>query len=109
MTNDNDDIQDLITQLKDLQLQQAELIVRLERARGRESRATAGTAARAGDSEPRETRELAIGDRVRIKNPGPFQANRGVIIKIGTSRITVRTRSGSKIIRAPKNLTTDDE
>jgi hypothetical protein len=35
----NDEVQDLIKQLKSLQLQQTELIVRLERARGNETRA----------------------------------------------------------------------
>jgi hypothetical protein len=48
--------------------------------------------------------EFVIGDKVRIKNPTRFQANRGVMTKIGSSRITVQTKSGNKILRAPKNL-----
>jgi hypothetical protein len=35
----NDKVQDLIEQVKNLQLQQTELLVRLERARGNEARA----------------------------------------------------------------------
>jgi small-conductance mechanosensitive channel len=53
---------------------------------------------------PDATREFAIGDRVQIKNPGRYQASGGTIAKIGANRITVRTASGSKILRAPKNL-----
>jgi hypothetical protein len=40
---------------------------------------------------------------------GPFQATRGTITKIGNSRITVQARNGTKISRAPKNLTLEDE
>jgi hypothetical protein len=46
---------------------------------------------------------------VRIKNPNRFQTDRGMITNIGAKRITVQTRSGTKILRAPKNLTIDDE
>jgi hypothetical protein len=75
MNKDNDEVQDLIKQLKNLQLQQTELLVCLERARGNE--------ARAGfyDKEESGTREFAIGDKVRIKNPTGFQADQGVIKK----------------------------
>jgi dsDNA-specific endonuclease/ATPase MutS2 len=91
----NDEIQDLITQLKNLQLQQTELLVRLEKARQNETETKVG---------PPKAREFAIGDKVRIKNPTRFQSDRGVITKIGASRTTVQTKSGSLILRAPKNL-----
>jgi hypothetical protein len=59
-------------------------------------------------SENREridtAREFVIGDRVRIRNPGVLQPKRGRIAKIGTTRITVQSDSGKKIIRAAKNL-----
>jgi len=51
-----------------------------------------------------EPRPFAIGDYVTVKNPNPFQANKGTITKIGNKRITVTTLSGQKIVRAPKNL-----
>jgi transcription antitermination factor NusG len=95
---ENDEIQDLITQLKQLQLQQTALLARLDEARCRETGA-----------DVKETRGLVIGDKVRIKNPRPFQADRGTVIKIRPNRTTVRTRSGNKILRASKNLTIDHE
>jgi hypothetical protein len=94
----NDEVQDLIRQLKNLQLQQTELLVRLERARGDEARAGVY------DEEEPGTQKFAIGDKVRIKNPTRFQADQGVITKIEPNRVTVHTKTGSKILRAPKNL-----
>jgi hypothetical protein len=116
MNNDNDEVQHIIHQLKSLQIQQTALILRLERARDRETRTGSDHEARTNVAETRasivanvvEPREFVIGDRVRIKNPNLFQTDRGTITKIGASRITVRTRSGTKIIRAPKNLIIED-
>jgi hypothetical protein len=97
MRND-EDIKDIISELRDLQIHQATLISRLERLSESGNNATepappAGT-----------TRRFAIGDRVRIKNPGILQANKGTIEKIGASRILVRAPNGKTIVRAPKNL-----
>jgi hypothetical protein len=70
MNKDNDEVQDLIEQLKILQLQQTELLGHLERARGNKARADIYDGVDAGVSE------LAIGNKVRIKNPTRFQADR---------------------------------
>jgi transcription antitermination factor NusG len=102
MRNDNDEIQDLITQLNRIQLQQTALLARLETAVENEA-----TQNREISREVRPTGAFALGDRVRIRNPNPFQATRGTITKIGDQRITVTSRSGSKILRAPKNLELD--
>jgi transcription elongation factor len=91
----NGEIQALIIHLKNLQLQQTELLVRLEKARQNETEAKVGA---------QKAREFAIGNKVRIKTPTRFQADRGVITEIGTSRMAVQTKSGSLIIRAPKTL-----
>jgi dsDNA-specific endonuclease/ATPase MutS2 len=99
-----EDIQDLIQQLQDLQIQQAALLIRLARANSGST-----TAQRSNTVPPDEIRELVVGDRVRILNPGLLQANRGVIVKIGSSRVTVQTRAGSKIIRAHKNVIIENE
>jgi hypothetical protein len=101
MSSEGDEVQDLILQLKRLQLQQTALLSRLERARGREERTDRanGAAENVGT-----TREFVIGDRVLIKNPRYLQGDRGKIVKITASRITVEAASGNKIIRAPKNL-----
>ncbi len=124
----NDEVQDLITQLNRLQLQQTELFARLEKAVGDEDAQTRGI--RKEDAQTREiahkieveqtrefviahvvaqTVEFAIGDRVIVKNPNPFQTDRGKITKIGKKRITLTTQSGSKILRAPKNLVLQQE
>jgi transcription antitermination factor NusG len=91
----DEDVRDIVTQLQKLQLKQNTLISRLERLS--ESVPTNTT-------EPTDAaREFAVGDRVRIKNPGLFRETSGTIVKIG-KRITVQTKSGKKIIRAAKNI-----
>jgi transcription antitermination factor NusG len=99
MSNRQDEIKDIVAQLQGLPIQETELLQRLERLNENESD-TFGSAATL------TTREFRIGDLVQIKNPKPFQAKKGTIIKIGvgTKRVTVQTKSGSKIVRAPSNL-----
>ena len=92
------EIQDIVAQLERLNLQQAELVQRLSSLnQSEEDNYTVQSAV--------AERIFAIGDRVRINNPNRLQAREGTIVKIGSSRITVETRGGSKIVRAPKNLT----
>jgi hypothetical protein len=120
----NNEVQDLITQLNRLQLQQTELFARLEKAFGDNDAQTRGVHKEDAqtrdvaheievEQETREfviahgvakTGEFAIRDRVIVKNPNFFQTDRGKITKIGNKRITLTTQSGSKILRAPKNL-----
>jgi transcription antitermination factor NusG len=113
----NDKVQDLISQLNRLQLQQTELFARLEKAIGDKDAQTRGV--RKEDAQTREvvheieaeqtreffiahgvpqTVEFAIGDRVKVKNPNLFQADRGKITKIRNKRITLTTQSGNKIL-----------
>jgi hypothetical protein len=92
MNNGLDEAKDIVAQLQQLQIRESELLQRLERISEVET--------------PTAPRVFAIGDLVIIKNPRPFQSNQGKIIKIGigTNRITVQTKNGSKIVRAPFNL-----
>jgi hypothetical protein len=105
----NDDVKDLISQLTRLQLQQTDLLARLDTAVQVQT-ALIGTSdeaepfAQAAFIESEPTRNLEIGDKVTISNPNLFQANEGTITKIGKKRITVTTASGQKIVRAPKNI-----
>ena len=92
MSNNDDEVQNIINQLKDLQLEQRRLVGRLERARHRER------------TEEREDRAFAIGEQVRIVNPKPGQEDRGEITKIGGTRVTVKTATNKKIQREPQNL-----
>ena len=95
------EIEGLIEQLKGLQLQQTAVLDRLQRLAENDI----------GSNVPGDTAEsteppieFALGDRVRIKNPRPFQQAIGIITKIGTSRITVTTKNGTEIQRAASNL-----
>jgi hypothetical protein len=99
----NSEVQDLIAELTRLQLRQTEVIGRLTRLTETQHRETR-TVSPHRSTLPEPTRKFAIGDRVRITNPRPFQVTTGLVQKIGTRRITVRTASGSNIVRAPKNL-----
>ena len=103
----------LILQLRRLQLQQEEILTCLERARTRESAReddANGTSANSNTrADKNSDRLFAIGDRVIIKNPGRYQADRGTIVRIGRGRITVETVSGGKILRVAKNLEIDHE
>jgi hypothetical protein len=99
MSNRQDEIKDIVAQLQRIQIQETELLQRLGELSETDNNTT---------DLPTSTtiREFRIGDLVRIKNPKPFQIKKGIIIKIGTgtNRITVQSKSGTKIIRAPSNL-----
>jgi hypothetical protein len=87
----NHDVQDVVKQLSELQLKQNVLLARLQKA----------TEEREADEKPPV---FEIGQTVGVKNPGPFQASKRRITRIGKDRITITTSSGAKIVRAPKNL-----
>jgi dsDNA-specific endonuclease/ATPase MutS2 len=97
MDNERDEIKDIVAQLKRLQIQETELLQRLEQL---------SEADRNPSRSPDTTRGFVIGDLVQIKNPRPLQAKKGTIIKIGvaTDRITVQAKNGSKIVRASSNI-----
>jgi transcription antitermination factor NusG len=97
MSNDQDEIKNIVAQLKSLQIQESELLQRLERLIEADSQV---------NKSPNPTREFRIGDWVQINNPKPFQFKKGTIIRIGTEtdRITVQSKNGSKIVRASFNL-----
>ena len=109
MSNE-DEIRDITEKLQSLQIEQTALIARLAREQAtlidRLARVTEDSRNRQATqaTTTRLSRTLQIGDRVRIRNPGPFQATTGKIEKISDSRVTVRTETGSKILRAHKNI-----
>ena len=91
----DDDIEKIVRELQQLNLRQTQLLNQLDRLRVASPPAVSPTTA---------ARDFRIGDRVRIKNPRLLQPSTGTVIKIGPSRITVQTASGSTIVRAQKNL-----
>jgi hypothetical protein len=96
MSNEQD-IKDIVEQLERLQIRQTELVQRLARLTNSGNNNT--TTERSNTAHV-----FSVGDYVRITNPGLRQSDRGIITKIGNSRITVQDRNGTKILRAPKNL-----
>ena len=101
----NDHVDDIIDQLNTLHIRQTDLLLRLEKARVAERNPDHYLVGPTASKAPNETtREFAIGDQVKVRNPNPFQSDKGRIVRIGKTRITVQTKSGSKIQRAPKNL-----
>jgi hypothetical protein len=113
-TKEQKEIEEIIGQLQDLQIRQGSLLTRLEQLNEISGGNESGTNRQGNAARPTRTRdrarELQIGDPVIIRNPTVFQlASKGKIIKINlaTDRITVQTRSGSKIVRSKKNLILD--
>ena len=97
MNNERDEIKVIVAQLKQLQIQETELLQRLEQLNEADSNPS---------RSPDATRCFSIGDLVQTKNPRPLQAKKGTIIKIGvpTDRITIQAKNGSKIVRASSNI-----
>ena len=108
---DREEINNIISEFQRLQLQQTILLNRLQQldtgaTRGGTSNTTRRTTPAAS---PATARALAVGDRVKVRNPNLFQATSGTIEKIGSKRVTVRGTDGKPIHRAPKNLQRYDE
>ena len=102
--NRDDEIENIVKELKALQLQQNTLIARLETLSEAEVNGPRVTSSGPTTIPPNTVRDFAIGDKVRVLNPRPLQASQGKIVKIGTNRISLKARGGSTIIRHPKNL-----
>ena len=105
MSDEQDEIRDIVAQLKRIQIEESILLQRL----GELSETDGGhtqTDHQKSDTQEGTTRGFEIGDKVRIINPRPFQPKQGTIIKIGvsTDRLTVQSKNGTKIIRASSNL-----
>ena len=96
MNNEQDEIKDIAAQLQRLQIQETELLQRLERL----SEADSNTL-----RSPDATRGFTIGD-LALTNPRPLQAKKGTIMRIGadTDQITVRAKKGSKTVQSSFNV-----
>jgi hypothetical protein len=102
MSNAQDEIKEILAKLRQIQISETELLQRLEQL----SVSDTTTLGSPSTTRTQTTREFRIGDLVQVKNPKPFQIKKGHIIRIGadTNRITVQSKNGSKIVRAPSNL-----
>ena len=109
------EIQDIVTQLQELQLQESELIERLAQLSDGVSHDDTHTNTAVTPTpqiNTRPTRDdilirdstLVIGSRVQIKNPRFLQPIEGVVTKITNKRVTVQAPNGSTVVRAHKNI-----
>jgi ribosomal protein S18 len=96
--SDVQEIKDIVTQLQRLQIQQSDLLQRLEQLSEGDKKSTKP------QKQVSAARELAIGDLVRIKNPRLLQPSIGTVTKITPKRITVLAANGTSIVRAHKNI-----
>ena len=105
MSDEQDEIRDIVAQLKRIQITESILLQRLGELSGTDGGHTR-TDQQKSDTQEGTTRGFEIGDKVRIINPRPFQPKQGTIKKIGvsTDRLTVQSKNGTKIIRASSNL-----
>jgi hypothetical protein len=113
---DEREIGRLVNQIKALNIKQDNLLGRLSSLTSEEGRRSTGTPTNRSGRGRTTSRAVhdqgvagwAIGDRVRIKNPGKDQPSRGRISKITASRVTVTGRNGVNVSRAPVNVEWDD-
>ena len=96
MNNKQQEIKEIVAQLRHLQREEEELLRRLEQLNITENQTFESPRAQT-------TREFKIGDLVQIRNPKIFQIKKGTIVRIG-SLITVQAKNGTKIVRAPSNI-----
>jgi hypothetical protein len=101
------EIHDLIEQIDRLHIRQSTLISRLARLKEVEQEERLVPNRRSRIHVARGA--FAIGDRVRVRNPGRNQPSRGKITKMSENRITMESRSGIKIWRAPSNFILEEE
>jgi hypothetical protein len=108
----NEEIKLIVNQLKQLQVTKTALLERLERLVEEEPRtsrlATAETVRATRHQSRVVSRQLAIGDRVRVLNPNSDQLDIGTVTRIGL-RVTIVDRRGQDIVRDAKNLVFEDE
>jgi transcription antitermination factor NusG len=110
MRDVQDEIQDLVNQLQQLNIQQSHLLRRLERlseGASDNNPTPPPQIATARRAPPVTVQHFAVGDRVRIRNPGILQPTTGTVTKITPKRITIQAHSGTRVInivRAPKNV-----
>ena len=94
---------ELIEELVKLQISQTTLLTRLLESNLQRTAEATETKDEAADDP---NRPLEIGDRVTILTTGRFRVKKDticIVIKIG-ERVTVKTPTGTKIVRAAHNL-----
>jgi hypothetical protein len=109
---DNNDIDELIRELRELRVRTAHVINRLEAARNR-NRATGA----AETTPPLPLRVFAVGDRVQIDNEirqpknwpnnirwDPFAARKATVTKVTGDRVHFVDDTGNRTWRLPSNL-----
>jgi hypothetical protein len=109
MSEADDEIRDIVLQLRQLQVTQAGLVDRIEQLGGNTARPTRRAARPTARAHlpapcPGNVRLFVIGDYVRVRNPGPFQLRVGNVTRITAKRIEVGDGEGRFVSRAPNNV-----
>lgn len=101
MKNENN-IDDLLDQLNKLRIEESIIIDKIIKTRNETNNE---------DNNIRQEGDFKIGDKVQINNPRRYQESIGTICKITETRLTIKPKTGIKIIRSRKNvkLITQDE
>ena len=105
----NDQKNDIIQRLKTLQDEQT----RLQREQDqlidqlRNLHITTEEHTQTQNEEEEDPNVFKLGEKVHILNPGRFQERRGTICNLGDQRVTILTKRGKKIVRAPFNVQKD--
>ena len=106
----NEDKDNIIDRLQELQRQQTHiqqeqnrLIQQLKNLNIQENKESK-TEKNNEQNEDHDADEFHLGEYVKILNPGAFQEKFGTICNLGNARVTVLTKIGRKIVRAPFNL-----
>jgi len=102
----SDNVDDLIRQLRDLEIQQATLVRRLAAARTRER------AAREAETAHVPRANFCIGDRVKITNEVKslfgrsinINDRRGTVTKLTAQCVVIQTFNRATVYRAPANV-----
>ena len=96
-----DRVSELTTRLRELNIQQAQIIQELETLTNRGTRENHRT--NRPDTPDAEGSELSVGDPVQITNQGLFREKNGIITKIG-KLVSIRLETGQTTTRKSTNL-----
>ena len=95
----------LIAQLQDLQIEQADITERIQAIHRYEQIPAADLARRFSEQVPVTDTTIRVGDRVRITSPGRFQSTSGTVRHItDKKRVIIVLPSGQTTWRAPHNV-----
>jgi len=92
----SEDIQELIKELRRLNVRQEEIIRKLS-----------DSTDAADNNTQNKKRNLAVGDKVTFKATGVTRGGSGTIVRFTATRAVIRKSNGAEVLRAPHNIRID--